>query len=54
MTFTRLALVLVAGLLVIDHPFGNGRLLQAISDQTVELGYRLGDQFSTIVRRISL
>ena len=53
MTFTRLVLVLVAGLLVIDYQFGNGRLLQAISDQTVELGYRFGDQFSTIARRIS-
>jgi hypothetical protein len=37
----------------IDHQFGNGRLLQAISDQTVELGYRSSDQFSTIARRIS-
>ena len=53
MTFTRLVLILVAGLLFIDHQFENGRLLQSISDQTVELGYRLSNEFSQIARRIS-
>jgi hypothetical protein len=52
-TFTRLVLILVGGLLLIDKQFGNGQLAQSVSAQTMQLGYRLSDQFSTIVRRIS-
>jgi hypothetical protein len=53
MTFTRLVLILVVGILFIDYNFGNGHLTDSISAQTMQLGYRLSDQFSTIVRRIS-
>ena len=37
MTFTRLVIILGIGLVFTDYKFGNGRLLQSISDQTVEL-----------------
>ena len=52
MTLTRLALILAAGLLFTDYEFGDGRLVQSISAQAVEIGYRLNDTFSQIVRRI--
>jgi hypothetical protein len=53
MTLTRLVLILGAGLLFADYKFGNGRLVQSVSTQTVELGYKLNDTFSQIVRRIA-
>ena len=53
MTFARLVLILVGGLLLVDRQFGNGQLAQSISAQAVQLGYRLNNQFSTIVRGIS-
>jgi hypothetical protein len=53
MTFTRLVLILGAGLLLTDYKFGNGRLLQSASVKTAELGYGLNDTFSQIVRRIA-
>jgi hypothetical protein len=52
-TFTRLVLILGAGLLLTDYKFGNGHLLQSASVQTAELGYRLNDTFSQILRRIA-
>jgi hypothetical protein len=51
-TFTRLLFILVAGLLLMDRQFGNGQLAKSISAQTIQLGYRLNDQFSTMGRRI--
>jgi hypothetical protein len=53
MTFTRLELMLFGALVLIDYQFGNGRLIQSVSAQTVELGYRLSGQLSQIARRIS-
>jgi hypothetical protein len=53
MIFPRLLLFLGVGLLLTDHKFGNGRLLQAASVQTAELGYELNDTFSQILRRIA-
>jgi hypothetical protein len=53
MTLARLVLILVAGLAFTDYQFGNGRLVQSISEQAVELGYRLDDVFSQIVRRVA-
>jgi hypothetical protein len=53
MTFTRLVLILGAGLVFVDFTFGDGRLVQSVSNQTIDLGYRLNDSFSRIVRRIA-
>jgi hypothetical protein len=53
MTFTRLVLILGAGLLFVDYNFGNGRLMESVSAQTVDLGYRLNDTFSQIVRHVA-
>jgi hypothetical protein len=53
MTLTRLVLILVAGLVFTDYQFGNGRLVQSISEQAAELGYKLDNVFSQIVHRIA-
>lgn len=53
MTLTRLVLVLLAGLLTTDYKFGDGRLIQSVSAQTVELGHRLNYFFSRVVTRIA-
>jgi hypothetical protein len=53
MTFTRLVLILTTGLLVADYQFGTGRMLQSISDRTVELGHELNERFSFVARRLS-
>jgi hypothetical protein len=53
MTSTRLVLFLAAALLLTDYKFGNGRLLQSVSAQTAEIGYKLNDTFSNILRRIT-
>jgi hypothetical protein len=53
MTVTRLVIILMAGLLITDHEFGNGRLVDSMSTQAVELGYSLESAFTKIVRRIS-
>jgi hypothetical protein len=52
MSLTRMAVVAV-GLLVIDHQFGNGRLLEAMLDQSAQLVYKLDGIFSQVVRRIA-
>jgi hypothetical protein len=53
MTVTRLVIILMAGLLITDQKFGNGRLVDSMSTQAVELGHSLENTFSKIVRRIS-
>jgi hypothetical protein len=53
MTLTRLVLILGVGLVFVDFAFGEGRLVQSVSTQTIDLGYRLNDSFSRIVHRIS-
>jgi hypothetical protein len=53
MTFTRLVLVLVAGLVLTDYQFGNGRLIQEVSAQTTDLIYRMNDTFVRVVRRVA-
>jgi hypothetical protein len=53
MTLTRLVLILGVGLVFVDLKFGDGRLVQSVSTQTIDLGYRLNDSFSQIVRRIA-
>jgi hypothetical protein len=53
MTLTRLIVVLAAGILFADYKFGNGRLIDSISVQTIQLGYKLNDTLSQIVRRIA-
>ena len=50
MTFTRLVLILVGGLLIVDHLYGNDRLLESVATQ---VGYKLTDTFSQIAGRIS-
>jgi hypothetical protein len=52
MTLARLVLILAAGLLFTAYKFENGRVIQSVSAQTVELGYRFNDTISQIVRRI--
>ena len=53
MTLTRLVLLLVAGLFTADYKLGDGRLIQSVWSQTVELGHRLDYQFSQVVHRIA-
>ena len=53
MTIARLVLILVGGLLLMDRQFGNGQLAQSVSAQAMQIGSRLSDQFSTVVRGIS-
>ena len=53
MTFTRLVLILVAGLVLTDYQFGNGRLIQDVSAQTTDLINRMNDSFLQIVRRVA-
>jgi hypothetical protein len=53
MTFTRLVLILTTGLLVVDYQFGTGRMLQSVTDRTVELGHELNDRLSIVARRLS-
>ena len=53
MTLTRLMIIVTAGLLIADYKFGNGRLVDSMSTQAVELGYSLEYTFSKLVRRIS-
>jgi hypothetical protein len=53
MTITRALIVLLIGLPFVDYKFGNGRLVQSVSSQTADLGYRLNDQLYALVRRIS-
>jgi hypothetical protein len=53
MTPIRLVLILGAGLLFTDYKFGNGRLVESVSAQTADLGYRLNETVSRIVRRIT-
>ena len=50
MTFTRLVLILVGGLLIVDHLYGNDRLLESVATQ---VGNKLTGTLSQIVRRIS-
>jgi hypothetical protein len=45
--------LVVVGLLVIDHQFGNERLLEAMSDQAAQFAYKLDGIFSQIARRIA-
>jgi hypothetical protein len=45
--------ILGIGLVFVDFKFGDGRLVQSVSTQTIDLGYRLNDSFSRIVRRIA-
>jgi hypothetical protein len=53
MTPTRLIVILAVGLLFTDYKFGNGRLVDSISTQVVESGYKLNNMISQIVRRIA-
>ena len=53
MTLTRLVLILVAGLVLTDYQFGNGRLVQDVSAQTTDLIYKMNDTFLQIVRRVA-
>jgi hypothetical protein len=54
MTITRAVLLFFCGLMLTDRLFGNGRLIQAVSDQSVQLGYKLSDEFSSLERRIAV
>jgi hypothetical protein len=51
-TPTRILLLFVVAIVFIDYKFGNGRLVEAISAQTVQLGRTLSDQAAIIVRRV--
>jgi hypothetical protein len=53
MTITRAVLLLLFGLMLTDRLFGNGRLIQAVSDQSAQLGYKLSDELSRLERRIA-
>jgi hypothetical protein len=49
----RLVLILGAGLLFTDYKYGNGRLVESVSPQTVDLGYKFNNTFSQLLRRIA-
>jgi hypothetical protein len=53
MTITRAVLLFFFGLLLTDRLFGNGRLIQSVSDQSVQLGYKLSDELASLERRIA-
>jgi len=47
MTPIRLVLILGAGLLFTDYKFGNGRLVDTLSDQAIHLGNKLNAEVRT-------
>jgi hypothetical protein len=53
MTPARLVLVIAALLLFADYQYGNGRLVQSLSDQAVNVGYRLNSAFSQLLHRVA-
>lgn len=53
MAFARLLAVLAAGLLVVDREFGDGRLLDALGHQAVQMVHLLDDAVARIADRIS-
>jgi hypothetical protein len=53
MTPIRLVLILGAGLLFADYKVGNGRLIESISAQTADLGYKVNNTVSQMLRRFA-
>jgi hypothetical protein len=53
MTFPRLLLLLVAGVLFADYHFGNGRLIDTLSDQATQLVQVLNDELAQLERRLA-
>jgi hypothetical protein len=52
-TAARLVLVIAALLLFTDYQYGNGRLVQFLSDQAVDAGYKLNSAFSQLLHRVA-
>jgi len=53
MTFTRHIIIVSIVVAFVDFKFSNGRLVDALWDQTRHLGYSLNDQFSGVTDKIS-
>jgi hypothetical protein len=53
MTTTRLIVILSVGMTVIDAMFNDGRLVDALWGQGVQLGHWLNDELSNLTRQIS-
>jgi hypothetical protein len=53
MTITRAVLLFFIAILIADYRFGNGRLIEAVSAQTAEVGYRLSGALSRLEHRIA-
>jgi hypothetical protein len=52
-TLPRLLLLLVAGVLLADYHFGNGRLIDKVSDQATQLMQVLNDELAQLERRVA-
>ena len=52
MTVPRVVLLLLACIVFADYRFGNGRLIESVSAQTTQLGYKLSDELSKLERLI--
>jgi hypothetical protein len=53
MTISRAVMLFLVGVLAIDHFFGNGRLMDSVSAQTAQLGYKLSYELSRLQGRIA-
>jgi hypothetical protein len=53
MTVPRLLLLLVAGVLFADYRYGDGRLINTLSDRATQLIYKLNDELSKLERRVA-
>jgi len=53
MTFSRHLIILSIVVAVVDLKFNNGRLVDALWDQTRQFGYSLNNQFSNLTDKIS-
>ena len=54
MTIGRLVLILSVVIAVADLTFNHGRLIDALWDQMMQAGHRLGDSLSTLTRKFTL
>jgi len=53
MTFSRHLIILSIVVAVVDVTLNNGRLVDALWDQTRQFGYSLNNQFSNLTDKIS-
>jgi hypothetical protein len=50
MTMPRLIVIAIACLFFVDVKFGNGRLIDSVTDQATRLGYWLNSEFDDLSR----